>query len=208
MFQFINNTYFDNLTLSLPNTDPTKGDGLLLIQTIERLQFDYLNDILGVEMTTDFLNGIVNVTNQVPTASANWLLLLFGNKDIATNIYNGWLGFSNHQEYQDLGTFRRVSPFANYVYYYWICQKMTTTMGQGEATPKFENATNDSSKMKLIKAWNNMVDLHYTMHDFIMTRPSDYPKYIGIKYPPLTDITAKIENVNQKYFIKQNRFSI
>jgi len=208
MFQFINNSYFDKVSLSLPNTDPSKGEGSVLRQFILDEQVSYLEILLGNKMAYDFISGISSVTDTTPTADAKWLNLLFGKKILNGEMVEGWLGFSNHHVYSvNVGSERRISPYANYIYCKWVEQKYTTTMGQGEALAKHENSVNATSYQKLMKANNKMVDLHYKMHNFIISNIADYPDYIGIEYPPVTDVSL-ITNSNQYLFIKQNSLSI
>jgi hypothetical protein len=93
-------------------------------------------------------------------------------------------------------------------------------MGQGEARANHENATNISSYDKLQRAYNKMVDLNYTLHNFIMANVEDYPNYIGIEYPPIERphirfgtfnnfiTNPTIQNDNQNLFVKINQLSI
>jgi hypothetical protein len=222
MFQFINNSYFDKLKLTLPNTS-LSYDGEVLRLLIEDEQINYLQIILGSELATLFIDGISQVTDSsLGTTDAKWLNLLFGKKDINNGYSNDWLGFSNHHVYilDDIGNTSRTSPYANYIYKMMIESKITTTFGQGEAQPNFENSTLSIPYIKLMRSWNDMVKYHYQMHNFIMENISDYPSYVGVKYPPIENINLhntifdrlhfmpRIENENQNYFIKKNILSI
>jgi len=221
MFQFINNSYFDKLKLTLPNTS-SSGEGEVLRLLISDEQINYLQIMLGTELATLFIDGITQVTDStLGNTAGKWLNLLFGEKDV-NNGYNSWLGFSNHHVYvaNSTGNTRRISPYANYIYNIMIESKITTTFGQGEAQPNFENSTLSNPYIKLMRSWNDMVKYHYQMHNFIMENISDYPSYIGIKYPPIENINLhntifdrlhfmpRIESANQNYFIKKNILSI
>jgi hypothetical protein len=117
-FQIINTTYFDSLLLSIPNTDPSKPQGAVLMEIINELTPEYLKTILGVDLYNDFMYGIKDVTNTVYDAEDKWLELLFGKKVPANSSFeNDWLGFSNHIENDSIGNTSRKSPIANYVYY-------------------------------------------------------------------------------------------
>jgi hypothetical protein len=221
MFQFINNYYFDKLKLTLPNTSQFY-DGEVLRLLIQDEQINYLQIILGSELATSFINGIIQVTNvSLGTTDAKWLNLLFGKKDINNAYSNDWLGFSNHKIYNSsVGNDTRISPYANYIYKMMIESKITTTFGQGEAQPNFENSTLSIPYIKLMRSWNDMVKYHYQMHNFIMENISDYPSYVGVEYPPIQNINLhntifdrlhfmpRIESENQNYFIKKNILSI
>ena len=183
MFQFINESYFDSQLLQLPVTNDVIVT--ILREEIERNQEDYLYLILGEKMAQDFIYGIRNVSNDAYSADGKWLNLLFGKKNNANQqYYNNWFGFSNHQTIDNVGSTRRRSPFANYLYYNYVQSKLSVTTGIGEVLPKFENGTNMPSYDKMLRVWNDMVDLHLRMHAFIMSNIYDYPDYIGITYPP------------------------
>jgi hypothetical protein len=220
MFQFINNSYFDKLKLTLPNTS-SSHDGEVLRLLIEDEQINYLQIILGSELTSLFINGIATVTeNSVGTTDAKWLNLLFGKKDTNNGYENDWLGFSNHYIYGAIGSTRKTSPYANYIYKMMLESKITTTFGQGEARPNFENSTLSIPYYKLMRSWNDMAKYHYQMHKFIIDNIVDYPSYIGVTYPPLEEVNLhnsifdrlsfmpRIESENQNYFIKKNILSI
>jgi hypothetical protein len=221
MFQFINNSYFDKLKLTLPNTS-SSGEGEVLRSLSSDEQINYITIMLGSELATLFINGISTVTDMsIGTTDAKWLNLLFGKKDVNNSYANDWLGFSNHKVYNpSVGNTRKISPYANYVYNIMIESKITTTFGQGEAQPNFENSTLSNPYVKLMRSWNDMVKYHYQMHNFIMDNISDYPTYIGVKYPPIENINLhgsifrklgfmpRIESENQNYFFKKNILSI
>jgi len=220
MFQFINNSYFDKLRLTLPNTS-SSGEGEVLRLLIDDEQINYLQIILGSELATLFINGITTVTEgSVGSTDAKWLNLLFGKKAVDGSFLNDWLGFSNHRVIGAIGNTRRISPYANYIYKMMIESKITTTFGQGEAQPNFENSTLSIPYIKLMRSWNDMVKYHYQMHNFIMDNIVDYPSYIGVTYPPLEEVNLhnsifdrlgfmpRIESENQNYFIKKNILSI
>ena len=222
MFQFINNSYFDKLNLTLPNTS-SSGDGEVLRLLIDDEQINYLTIMLGTDLATLFIDGITQVTNSsLGTTNIKWLNLLFGKKGINNTYSNDWLGFSNHHVYipANIGSTRKISPYANYIYNKMIESKITTTFGQGEAQPNFENSTLSNPYIKLMRSWNDMVKYHFQMHNFIMENIVDYPSYIGVTYPPIENINLntsifrklefmpRIESENQNYFIKKNILSI
>ena len=222
MFQFINNSYFDKLNLTLPNTS-SSGDGEVLRLLIDDEQINYLTIMLGTDLATLFIDGITQVTNSsLGTTNIKWLNLLFGKKGVNNTYSNDWLGFSNHHVYvpANIGSTRKISPYANYIYNKMIESKITTTFGQGEAQPNFENSTLSNPYVKLMRSWNDMVKYHFQMHNFIMENIVDYPSYIGVTYPPIENINLntsifrklefmpRIESENQNYFIKKNILSI
>lgn len=69
------------------------------------------------------------------------------------------------------------SPLANYVYYHFRANELTLTTGAGESTLNTENATNKSATYKLVKAWNNMVDMSQKAFDYVAENSGDYADY-------------------------------
>lgn len=53
-----------------------------------------------------------------------------------------------------------ISPAANYVYYWYMANNMSSTSGIGEVRALTNNAELTSPIPKMIKAWNEMVDMN------------------------------------------------
>lgn len=69
------------------------------------------------------------------------------------------------------------SPIANYIYYQWMKDQVTQTVGLGEAKTKAENAEVVSPAMKMIRAWNEMSERIYEMLYYLQVRQKDYPDW-------------------------------
>jgi hypothetical protein len=67
------------------------------------------------------------------------------------------------------------SLIANYVYYRYLKDSVSFTMGAGEVDPKKDVAT--SPKQKMIQAWNEMVLMNVELYQFLQANLSVYPEY-------------------------------
>lgn len=72
------------------------------------------------------------------------------------------------------GIYKR-SPIANYVYYQYLKDSVSFTMGAGEVAPQTDVAS--SPKMKMVKAWNEMAKMNRELYGFITANQSVYPEY-------------------------------
>lgn len=71
----------------------------------------------------------------------------------------------------------KVSPVANYVYFYYQRSIATQTTGTGEKIMEAENATNAGNAVKSKLAWNDMVRMNLDIIRFIKSKPADYGEY-------------------------------
>lgn len=69
------------------------------------------------------------------------------------------------------------SLIANYIYYHWHRDQATQSVGIGEVATKAENATRVSPAVKMVRAWNEMIDWIKEMVLFLDTRRADYPEW-------------------------------
>ena len=60
------------------------------------------------------------------------------------------------------------SPAAYYVYYKYQQYQLTVTLNSGEAKPVHENASVVSAKIKMVNAWNRMVELSEVIREWIV----------------------------------------
>jgi len=70
-----------------------------------------------------------------------------------------------------------ISMIANYVYYWWMRNEATQTAGVGEVMTKTENSYRTSPATKMIKAWNDMVDMVWECMRFLQR--NDYGFVFG-----------------------------
>ena len=69
------------------------------------------------------------------------------------------------------------SPIANYVYFKFWKNAATTTLKSGEAQSKFENSDTATIGVKMVRAWNEMVDQVDDIREWINDHASDYPTW-------------------------------
>lgn len=74
----------------------------------------------------------------------------------------------------------KTSMLANYIYYYWMRDAATQSMGIGQVAASTENGTVVSPADKMCKAWNEMVDDVHEMWQFLSVNATDYPDWDGI----------------------------
>lgn len=83
-----------------------------------------------------------------------------------------WQGLAN--------TALLISPIANYVYYQYRKATFTRTDSVGENTPDAKNARVVSAGQKMINAWNDMVDMLYSLKHYLDNSTDDYPDWQGV----------------------------
>jgi hypothetical protein len=69
------------------------------------------------------------------------------------------------------------SLVANYVYVKHMVNNWSVTTGTGEKKGKAENATDDSPRLKIARAWNEMVNWNRELVDFLNAFPEVYPEF-------------------------------
>lgn len=69
------------------------------------------------------------------------------------------------------------SLIANYVYFYWMKDQYTQTVGLGEVASKAENAELANPAAKMILAWNEMIDDIDNLYLFLQQNQSVYPEW-------------------------------
>jgi hypothetical protein len=173
--------------INIPNADPTKvGEGGLTV-FINKYEPKLLSECLGYKMYTDMKQAF-----DAGAVSGVWFNLFAGAK--YTDKYgraNNWPGF----------TAVGFNLIANYVYCNWMENSATYTTGGGEKKTKSTNADNTNGVVKMVNAWNQMVELLFVMDDFIVQNAADYPDYIGRQQ-------WCAEYGNENYYEKTNVFGL
>lgn len=88
-----------------------------------------------------------------------------------------------------------LSPIVNYVYWHWMTDDTTQTVGLGQQASKVENAIQVSPATKMVRAWNEMSEWVSEFHRFMITSQADYPEWLQA-------------NHNYNKFAKTNVFGI
>lgn len=154
--------------ITLPNVVGTGAQATQLTNFITKYEPRYLKAIFGQEFYELLIAGLA-------AQDADYE----GIRDGATfTDRNGkvreWLGLA------DVG----VSPIANYVYYHVMKYNVSQTQGIGESMSAVENGTRATSAIKMVEAWNQMVEWNLMLHEYMMVYEDTFPTYIGIDYPP------------------------
>lgn len=202
-FEFITPDYFIG-SLNLPHTSSTLAEGDILADAIKKYTKEYLDNILGLNMASN-LRAAMETYNpdDVGETDVIWRNLTFG------NIYTGydgqtykWEGFCTHLIEDDVVSGLLISPIANYVYCRLMRQRQSTTVGNGEVTPTFENGITSSSLPKVVDAWDEMVQMNWHLHNYIYLNAEDYEdeNYVGFTYAPYIEQCRNIR-ANQELFI-------
>lgn len=72
------------------------------------------------------------------------------------------------------------SPIANYVYWHYMKDNNSFTMGAGEVKPENSTSENVSPKFKMIRAWNEMAHMNRELAQMVITRRDVYPEYMPL----------------------------
>ena len=217
MANYIDISYFVG-KIDIPNTDvPGEGGANALELFIKQGESDFLSRFLGVKMYLELLS---NTTFASPiTGTGVWNDLIQGVEFTdSVGIDNVCEGLTGQFVYASSG-FKR-SPIANYVYWEWMRQNSTQTVGIGEGVVQAENMRMVSPAPKMVRAWNEMVDWLWILHDYLVINKADFPNYIGLEFQPLScptywnsaypnyHVDKENLNSNQRLFIKQNNWGI
>lgn len=88
-----------------------------------------------------------------------------------------WQGLVVSVGEEEDATFMRISPIANYVYFYWMDANKTSTGNVGENKPLTANASQQNGVEKTAFAWNEMARILRTMHHYLDNSIDTYPTW-------------------------------
>ena len=128
----------------------------LLAVFINRREPEYLAHVLGYEFYSLFKEEISGTS-----PDQRW-------KDIRDGVdyrdsdgkLKHWIGFTNDA---------KQSPIANYIYWWWHRNQQSYPSGAGEVTAQSQNAAPADVTMKLVRAWNEMVDWTNDLHKLLQS---------------------------------------
>lgn len=75
------------------------------------------------------------------------------------------------------------SPIANYVYFHYLKDNVSFTMGAGEVKPKSNASDKVSPYPKMVRAWNEMVDWNWELIQFLSEHTDTYTELSDNRYP-------------------------
>lgn len=150
---------------------------------IKNYEMQYLIGFLGYDLYKQFIEGL----NVQPNAEAKWTKLKNGDEFTDYNSrLNKWLGFTND--------FKK-SPIANYVYYHYLRDGISQTTAVGEVQSNTQNSSVISPIDKMVRAYNEMVDLTNLAICYLQVNKATYPSF-------------EIALVNRSLINKINKFNI
>lgn len=173
----VDKSFFKGDAMNIPNISST-GVGTAgaisaanadnLTQLIEKKEPEFLKKALGKELYQQFKAGMSVVAPVI--IDPKWLVLSVMLADSTL----------------------KVSPLANYVWWYWARYNTTVTTDLGESTPSQENAGATSSVYRQVHVWNEMVDMLNEVSDYI----NDNEPIYGTAFLPDDEVYTKQNTFN------------
>lgn len=163
---FIDHTFFvGEINIpNLSNEDVAERLTSFITYHEERL----LRDIMGHPLWKAFSDGIA-----MGSPDQKWLDIRDGKQYTSLDGYpHQWDGLV----YKTDSKIKK-SLIANYVYWMWQRDNVSQTVAIGEVAAKAENSVVISPKVKMITAWNQMVDWIRELHYFLWSNPDTYPEW-------------------------------
>jgi hypothetical protein len=112
----------------------------------------------GIEYTWDRVTGIWTLLNDASFEPNEYFVVSFIPNEDATLVVNS----------------EKKSLIANYVYYWFMRNLMSSTTGTGETESKTENSNRVNPANKMRKAWNEMVDSVQILRSFVQVNSAVY----------------------------------
>lgn len=155
----IDDTYFIR-EITIAQLGQFNGNLKFLNLMIEKYEPKFLDEALGYGFSS------VMLANQ---SQPRFVSLISGEDYTHDGILRKWIGLANNTE--------KISPIANYVYWWCVKYNWEQQAGTGTVRPKNENSKVVAPEYSMIKAWDEMVDMIHQMRCFIHANISDYPEY-------------------------------
>lgn len=105
-----------------------------------------------------------------------WTLLKSGDKFQPLEKFN--ITFEPFSTSSTITGTAKQSIIANYVYYWYMRDIISSSTGIGEVKPQGDNAQSDNPGWKMHRAWEQMRMWIMEMDEFLRVRQSDYPNYL------------------------------
>jgi hypothetical protein len=127
---------------------------------IDTYEPEFLQYLLGLQLYEAFIAGI-----EEDPIDSKWLFLRDGGN------FTGWNGYP--KKWVGLN-----SPIAAYVYYHYMRDLQTQTMGVGETRAASQNAIMASASEKICVAWNKMSEQVKILYEYLDINNTDvYPEW-------------------------------
>jgi hypothetical protein len=177
--------FFGELNVA-QKSDSSVGGSLSIF--IDEHEERLLTGLFGYELYKAYKTGIA----VLPTPDPKWTDIRDGKEYTnRSGILTKWKGL----KFTD-GTAKK-SLVANYVYWHWMQNEISVTTGTGEKVASNQNAINAPSAVKMVRAWNQMVNWINELIEFLLTKKSDYPEF-----------QTHYSRIPRNLLRKQNTFSI
>jgi len=169
----INQTYFTG-DLTIAGLDrPAVVERLTLF--IEKYENEFLRNVFGYQL----YKALKDQWADYPAIDQRWKDLFDGKEYEYSGRpaqYRG-LVFENTDGFSS-GTGQIMSPIANYVYWHWMKDQTSQTVGLGQVKNKSENAEVVSPATKQVRAWNEMSEWVDELYRFLQASYAVYPEYV------------------------------
>lgn len=158
----IDTTYFQGHLMIAQKNQVAISSNLEVM--IRQCEDEFLQKILGYQLYKDFTAALTG------TPAQKWIDLRDGKEFTdAIGQLNKWVGFKNTD---------KKSPIANYVYYKWMENEVSSTTGTGEKKMIFSSSVNYSPGQKMTRAWNEMVIWNRVLYKFLEVNKDVYSYYV------------------------------
>lgn len=181
----IDETYFVG-DLNIPNT-ATPAILERLQWFIDKYEKELLEDLLGYELWKLLDIQITQEEENSPATPLPRLASLLNGVEYTDGggMLRKWRGLV----YTQGGSPR--SLIANFVYWHWIKDHATQTVGLGEVATQAQNAILTSPVVKQVTAWNDMSKQVQELWYFLNTLQADYQEWVGWSKWPMYLLAAK-----------------
>jgi hypothetical protein len=156
--------FYGNLNIAQLNQKSVTDSLQYFIDMYER---EFLTKVLGLQLYDAFILGMA----ATPPVDAKWQWLMDGGNYTGYNGYpKFWVGFYNNANY---------SPIACYIYYHYMRDLQTQSMGAGEAKATVQNAISASVSQKCADAWNLMGSQVENLFEYLnINNDALYPEWM------------------------------
>jgi hypothetical protein len=144
-----------------------------------------LTDLFGYELYKNYNAGLA-----ADPPAQKWLDIRDGKE--YTNrcgIVSKWKGL------KFLDGSAKKSPIANFVYYHWLKDKASDTTASGEKTTANQNSIDASPGIKMVRAWNQMVEWNCELVEFLLSNQDVYPEFLSFHGRPCPNYLLYKTNV-------------
>jgi hypothetical protein len=165
------------------------------------LEMQVNSEATGMDkLVNDLTVNSLNLTQFIRECRGEYLRLLLGGKLSGSftehisseNPAEIWVNLRNRLVNDEL----KISPIANYVYFFIMRYGVTRTSVSGEKKDKSDYAGNASIKIKSVLAWNDMVNMNDRFAGWFWKFQDDYAPYMDGGWSPDEDLFERINTFN------------